>query len=42
MPGIDRSVRGDVIARFRVEFDISQPALGDGSAPVARSFSDGS
>jgi predicted transcriptional regulator len=29
MPGIDRSIRGDVIARFRVEFDISQPALGD-------------
>lgn len=29
MPGIDRSTRADVITRFRREFEISQPALGE-------------
>jgi hypothetical protein len=29
MPGIDRSTRADVITRFRTEFEISQPALGE-------------
>lgn len=29
MPGIDRSTRAEVITRFRREFEISQPALGE-------------
>jgi DNA-binding transcriptional regulator YiaG len=29
MPSIDRSTRPEVILRFRAEFGISQPALGD-------------
>lgn len=29
MPGIDRSTGADVITRFRTEFEISQPVLGE-------------